>query len=264
MVGEMHGIEENAEFQLAYLKRLRAASGVRDVAIEEDSVYEANAEAFVEGRTEVLSPHLCLRAPMLFGIRKMNESLPAGERIRVHLTDVDSPAEAIRTHLLEIKARLGAEAVAIPSAPEMKTKGLTATSQLRARAADAHTRSDLRTIEYSVRALQDGLEVDIGPTKGSPYLESREQAVASNIEELAGVSGGTGVFVVYGADHVSRTPPRRGAGERPGFESGGASTGAVGPAGIHDDSVSAGGPVGVARAERGVDVDSQGRAVGVG
>jgi len=33
LVGELHGIQENAAFQLRYLMQLRAASGVRDVAI---------------------------------------------------------------------------------------------------------------------------------------------------------------------------------------------------------------------------------------
>jgi hypothetical protein len=57
LVGEMHGLEENPEFQLRYLEHLHCASGLGDVAIEEDVVYEKDAQAFVDGRVGVL-PHL--------------------------------------------------------------------------------------------------------------------------------------------------------------------------------------------------------------
>jgi hypothetical protein len=210
MVGEAHGIAENAEFQTAYLKALNAA-GLRDVALEEDAVYEANAEAFVAGETAALSPHLCLRAPMLEVIRKINEGRPAAERIRVHLTDIDSPAFAVRQHLDELKARLHAANVAVPADAAIKTQGLEAVAKLKPLVMSNADRSALRTIEYSIIALQQGLEVDIGPTQGSPYQESREEAVARNIAEIAARAP---VLVLYGSDHVSRTPRTDGGPER--------------------------------------------------
>jgi hypothetical protein len=63
--------------------------------------------------------------------------------------------------------------------------------------------SEQRTIKFSIGMLLDGFEVDTGPSKGNPYDENREQAVASNIAEIAARAP---VLVLYGSDHVSRTP----------------------------------------------------------
>ena len=123
LVGELHGLQENEEFELRYLKQLHSASGLRDVAIEEDAVYENDAEAFVEGRSGRLPPPLCLRAGILDGIRRLNIELPRDARIRVHLTDIDSPAAAIRQHLASIKRRLKANNVSIPKETEIKALG---------------------------------------------------------------------------------------------------------------------------------------------
>ena len=62
LVGEIHGIQENVEFQLKYLEHLHQASGLRDIAIEERGVYENDPQAYVDGRSDVLPPRLCLRA----------------------------------------------------------------------------------------------------------------------------------------------------------------------------------------------------------
>jgi hypothetical protein len=61
LVGEYHGLEENAEFQTQYPARLPRESGLRDVAIEEDAVYESDEQAFVDGKSDVVTPPLCLR-----------------------------------------------------------------------------------------------------------------------------------------------------------------------------------------------------------
>jgi hypothetical protein len=65
-------------------------------------------------------------------------------------------------------------------------------------------------VEHSIRAYQEGLEVDTGIAKGSPYLEDREQAVASNVEDILRVGKIRCLLVLYGSDHVSRI--RRGDG----------------------------------------------------
>jgi hypothetical protein len=207
MVGELHGLEENADFQLRYLSRLRSASGLRDVALEEKSVYADAAQSFVDGKSDVLPEALCLRAGVLDGIRRLNAA-PGHPRVRVHLTDIDSPAGAIREHLTVIQKRIPSSAgVSIPEVTEIKERGLETVRQFQQFRMDARTRSELRTVEHSIRAYRDGLEVDIGTPKGSPYLEDREQAVSSNIEDLIRMGKIRSLLVLYGSDHVSRIEP---------------------------------------------------------
>jgi hypothetical protein len=214
LTGEMHGVAENAEFQLWYLAQLHHASGLRDIAIEERGVYEIDAQAFIDGRADALQPHLCLRAELLEGIRKLNAGLKPEERFRVHLTDIDSPAAAIRQHLTALQLRLGATGLRIPSESAIKDSALDTVAQLQRLNPDAATRSELRTVEFSVLCLRQGLEFDLGAPKGSPYLDSREEAVAGNIVDLIRTRGIASLLVVYGSDHVSRTPRKDGGPER--------------------------------------------------
>jgi hypothetical protein len=182
LTGELHGLEQNEDFQLEYLAELNKRSDLRDVAIEEKGVYEEQAQAFISGKSDDLPVMLCLRKGLLLGIRQLNSSLRDDRRIRIHLIDVDSPAAAIQEHLLAIKARIPeASDVNIPGVDRVKERGLDAVHRLEQFRIDSHTRSELRTIEHSIRAYQQGLEVGIGPPKGSPYLEDREQALAENI-----------------------------------------------------------------------------------
>jgi hypothetical protein len=205
IIGELHGIEENAQFELKYLASLNKVSGLRDVAIEEKSVYGVQAEAYVEGKSGAFPRALCLRTEILDGIRHLNSDLSEDERIRIHLVDIDSPASAIRQHLLDLKQRIpGAEKVNVPEVDEIKAHGLAAVSQLQQLNVDARTRSELRTLEHSIGAYQQGFEVTTGRPAGSPYLEDREQAVASNIEDLLQKFGVDSILVLYGADHVSK------------------------------------------------------------
>jgi hypothetical protein len=214
MVGEMHGLEENADFQLRYLTEVHSASGLRDVALEEKSVYEEAAQAFVDGKSDALPQALCLRAGVLDGIRRLNAA-PGHARFRVHLTDIDSPAGAIREHLTVIRKRIPSSAgVSIPVATEIEERGLETVKQFQRFRMDARTRSELRTVEHSIRAYRDGLEVGTGTPKGSPYLEDREQAVASNIEDLIRIEKIRSLLVLYGCDHVSRTMRRDGGPNR--------------------------------------------------
>jgi hypothetical protein len=206
LVGELHGLEENEEFELQYLRQLHSSSGLRDVAIEEKAVYQDDAQAFVDGRSDRLPSALCLRAGILTRIRNFNTELNSDARIRVHLTDIDSPTAAIRRHLAAIRKQLKANNVSIPDETAIKTHGLESAAQLKLLTTDSTVRSELRTIELSILALEQGLEVGIGPPKGSPYLDSREEAVASNIVDLLRLRGNLSLLVIYGSDHVSRTP----------------------------------------------------------
>jgi hypothetical protein len=214
LVGEMHGVQENAEFQLHYLEQLHHASGLRDIVIEERGVFENDVQAFVDGRLDVLPDSLCLRVDILQGIRRLNTRLKEDDRIRVHFTDIDSPPSAIRRHLLILQQRLGANKVRIPNEPDINKRGLETVARLKRLNLDPATRSEVRTVEFSILCLRQGLEFDVGPPKGSPYLDSREEAVTSNIVDLIRNRGIQPLLVVYGSDHVSRTPRQDGGPNR--------------------------------------------------
>jgi hypothetical protein len=206
LIGELHGLQQNTEFQLDYLRVLNKASKLRDVAIEEKEVYEPQAQAFIDGKKTTLPGALCLRVALLRGIKKFNSSLRTDERIRIHLIDIDSPATAIREHLLAIaKVIPDASAVRVPEANEIKERGIEAVHKIERLCIDPRTISELRTIEYSIRSYQQGLEFGVGPAKGSPYLEDREQAVTDNIKDLVRLHSDQPILLIYGFDHVSRS-----------------------------------------------------------
>jgi len=211
LIGELHGVEETWDFFTQYLVLLHKSSGLRDVALEEKGVYEEQAQAYVDGRSGTLPGKLCLRFGILERIKTLNAGLKESERIRVHFVDVDSPPGAIREHLMAIKNRIPeARQVEIPEAGEIKTGGLEAVARLKRFPMDLRTGSELRTIEHSIRAYQQGFEVDVGLGQGSPYLDDREQAVASNIEDLVHTPGIGSVLLLYGSDHVSRAARKDG------------------------------------------------------
>lgn len=211
LLGELHGVERNAPFQLHYLERLHERAGVRDLVIEEDSVHERAAQRFVDGQSDELPSELCLRAEVLRGLREFNRRVAVKDRVRIHLADVDSPAPAIREHLRILREEWKAEDVAVPAAAELKEQGFATVEKLRPWARTAAGRAELRTIELSIRALRDGLEVNTGVPKGSTYLESREEAITANVLDLAERSP---VLVLYGTDHISRTLRKDGGPER--------------------------------------------------
>jgi hypothetical protein len=50
--------------------------------------------------------------------------------------------------------------------------------------------------------------------KGSPYLDDREQAIASNIQDVLGDKDCRGLLALYGSDHVSKAPRKDGGPSR--------------------------------------------------
>jgi hypothetical protein len=205
LVGELHGIDKNEEFELRYLSILHKEIGLQDVALEEKAVYEDQAQSFVDGRSDSLPKALCLRAGILTGIRHLNAGLRSGRRIRIHFTDVDSPASAIQNHLIALQAHIpGADGVIIPAESDIKFRGIEAVTSLAHFPSEPWIQSGLRTIGHSIRALQQGFEVGIGPPAGSPYLDDREQAVTENIVDLIRARPSEALLVLYGADHISR------------------------------------------------------------
>jgi hypothetical protein len=191
---------------------LHAKAGVRDVAIEEDAVYERAAQRFVNGESDEMPSELCLRADVLRGVRELNGRLAPRDRIRIHLVDVDSPAEAIHRHLRILREEWQAHDVRLPEVDQIKRRGLASVERLKRRAPANEGQAELRTIELSIMALQAGLEVSVGVPKGSTYLESREETIAANLAEL--VERYSKVLAFYGTDHISRKMRKDGGPKR--------------------------------------------------
>ena len=204
LLGEMHGARENEQFLEQYLERL-AAGGLRDVALEINSVWEPSLQAYAEGRTDLLPEQVCLRAGLLRAVRRLNEKLAADQRVRVHAVDVDSPAAAIHRHMMAIRERVPrGTTVKVPPVSQIRKKGIEATARLKRLTQDLPLLGELRTVEHSIRALKKGLEFGVGPALGSPYLDEREDAIALNIRDVVNTPDSRGVLVFFGSDHVSK------------------------------------------------------------
>lgn len=215
LFGEMHGIRESEELFAQYLEKLNTESGLRDVAIEEDAVYEPGAQAYVEGRLDTVPGPICLRAGILDVIRKLNAGRRQSDLIRVHLVDIDTPAAAIRQHLLSIRQKIpAASAVKVPRASRIARSGLKTVEALERLTSDSSILAELRTVRHSIRVNQQGLVVGTRGFKGSPYLEDREQAIAENIQDLTRLDRSRGVLAYYGSDHVSKSMRRDGGANR--------------------------------------------------
>jgi hypothetical protein len=214
LLGEMHGARENEQFLEQYLERL-TAGGLRDLALEINSVWEPSLQAYAEGRTGSLPEQVCLRTGLLRGVRRLNEKLAADQRVRVHAVDVDSPAAAIHQHMMAIRERVpGGIAVKVPPVSQIRKKGIEATARLKRLTQDLPLLGELRTVEHSIRALKQGLEFGVGPALGSPYLDEREEAIASNIRDIVNTPDCRGILVFFGSDHVSKRMRRDGGANR--------------------------------------------------
>jgi hypothetical protein len=210
MIGELHGIRETEEVLLQYLARLYDGAGLRDVVLEEKSVYQRDAQAYVEAKSKIVPTPLCLRAGILSAIRRFNEGRTEGELVHVHLVDVDFNADAIREHLSSLREQIrGAESIRLPAPGEIKAHGLETVAALQRSAKDPEILGELRTVGHSIRAYQQGLDGGTGDVKGSPYLNDREDAAASNIIDLH-TGRGLPILVLYGSDHVSKVPLHNG------------------------------------------------------
>jgi hypothetical protein len=209
MVGELHGVKETEGILLQYLARLYEGAGLRDVALEDKSAYQRDAQAYVEGKSKTLPAPLCLRAGVLDAIRRFNEGRKGSELIHVHLVDIDFNAEAIREHLLTLKKQIpGSETLSVPALGGIKAHGLETVSTLQRLTKDQEILGELRTLGHSIRAYQQGMDGGTGDVKGSPYLNDREDAAASNIIDLHNQHGLP--VLLYGNDHVSKVPLHNG------------------------------------------------------
>jgi hypothetical protein len=167
------------------------------------------------GRSSSIPAELCLRANIIDTVRQLNQRRAVDQLIRIHLVDIDSPADAIRRHLQMIKEKAArGTAVSVPDAAAVETSGLKTVEELRRLPASGAFLGEMRTIEHSIRALQLGFEVDIGQAKGSTYLDDREDAVAANIRDVLAAEDAHGVLGFYGDDHVAKVRRKDGGPDR--------------------------------------------------
>lgn len=215
LLGEMHGIVQNEQLFEQYLIKLNRESGLRDVAIEEDSVYAPDARDYIEGKRGTVPAPLCLRAGILEAVRRINQGRAPGEMVRIHLVDIDTPAEAIRLHLESIRARIPAAAkIAIPGVGSVSRDGLETVDSFERLTADPTLLGELRSVRRSVLANRQGLEATTGQPRGSPYLDDREQSIADNIRDILALPDFRGVLAFYGSDHISKSMRRDGGPNR--------------------------------------------------
>lgn len=223
IVGEAHGNRETKSVFIAYLKRLHAEAGVRDVIIEEDQAYEAAANAFVLGESETLLPALCLRTDVLTLIRDFNTAQPDGEKVKVHLADVDSPLSTVHLHLQSLREQIGAPAaeIQIPEVAEFETwspkqmYGLIDEMET-AVAGDAYVINGLQTVHDSIQWYLLGNRIETGEAVGSRFTFApiREDVITNNVRFLLENSNAQ-FLVFYGSAHGMKmqadpNPPRKG------------------------------------------------------
>jgi hypothetical protein len=207
-----------AELLLSYLARLHTTLGLRDVILEEDQVYEPEANDYVLGITDTLRVDLCLRTNVLRGIRELNSQLAQEERIRVHLADLDSPLPAIHLHLRRIHQQIGPDAasIQIPALHEFEAWTLEALGkhmmvalieQLEGAAADRNAiLAELDNVRRSLDYYYSGNRIGIGLPEGSEWAAPiRENAITHNIEHLLTELEGAPVLAFFGAAHAMKS-----------------------------------------------------------
>ncbi len=211
-VGETHGDRQVKLIFLAYLELLHEELGLRDVIVEEDQVYEREANAYVLGMSHTLRVDLCLRADVLKSVRAFNEQLAEEDKIRVHLVDVDSPLPAIYAHLNAARDQIGEAAHHIQIPPLNEFEGwsqndaLRLVEQLEGVAGDrGAVINALGTVRYSLHYYFAGNRIGIGPPVGSPrYAPIREDAITRNIQHLLGTLNGAPMLALFGSSHTQK------------------------------------------------------------
>ncbi len=218
VVGEAHGQQEMAELLLSYLADLHTSLGLRDVILEEDQVYEREANEFVLGITDTLRVDLCLRSNLLTGIRALNSQLAKDEQIRIRLADLDSPLPAIYLHLQRLHQRLGpgAASIQMPASDEFeawtrealgKHMMLDLVEQLEGAAGDRDSiLAELGNVRLSLDYYYAGNRIGIGPPEGTVWSAPiRESAITHNLKHLLTELDGAPALVFFGSSHAMKS-----------------------------------------------------------
>jgi hypothetical protein len=182
--------------------------GLRDVFIEEDQVYQEDARAYTTWKTDVLPEGLCLRTDIIDVVRQFNRDLTSQERVRIHLVDLDSPAAAIRAHLIQLKQALGTPAsnMVIPQGAQFAKKAAELVDVMKGLTTDSDINNQLGTVRYSLEAMAKGFEADTGPVKGFPWMEPREAGITHNVQYLLDNCSPGAALGFYGSAHVGKKP----------------------------------------------------------
>jgi len=211
IIGEIHGISEVHQLTVEYLKMLYA-TGVRDIVLEESQGYDKAANEFVLGETETLISDLCLRSDVLEAIRVFNQDLPHGEKVRVHLVDLDYSPVAVYAHLLNIRHRLGesAQHIVIPSLDEFQKWDESEMISLADRLASdsekvtPQTLQELDTVRDSVHWFHLFTVGDITTAAPPEAVSIRETRITQNIQYLLADLKDKPVLALYGAWHAQK------------------------------------------------------------
>ncbi len=212
VVGEIHGTKEIKQLFLDYLKILHETTGLRNIILEEDQVYERDANEYVSGITNTLHPGLCLRSDVLDSVRTYNETLPDQEKIYVHLADVDSPLSAIHLHLLRIHEEVGGAApqIHIGSLEEFETwseeDATDLMDGLTQAASDPSLLNQLETVRASLRFFFSGNTIGTGLASVTRQgFSLREEAITKNIEYIREEVEGSPVLALFGGAHGQKS-----------------------------------------------------------
>jgi len=184
------------------------------VILEEDQVYGTEANAYVQGSTDIFPHNLCLRADILGQIREFNTNLPAGEKVRVHLVDVDSPLPSIYQHLQDLHQKLGsaAAAISVPELPEFMGWSLRQQKELITALKNVSIDqpailNELETVDLSLKWYNMGNRLDENPPVGFQkyFGPIREDVMTKNARYVLSELNGRPSLVFFGGGHGMKT-----------------------------------------------------------
>lgn len=222
IIGEIHGISEVHQLTIEYLKILYA-TGLRDIILEESQGYEKAANEFVLKETDILISDLCLRTDVLEAIRVFNQDLPVGEKVRVHLVDLDYSPAAAYAHLVNIHHNLGESAkhIVIPSFSEFQLWGEGEMISLVDRLANVpngvtfEILQELDTVRDSIHWFHLFTIGDTAPAPPPEAVSIRETRITQNIQYLLAKIKNKPVLALYGAWHAQKNMGGNSLGQTP-------------------------------------------------
>jgi len=213
-------MQELHDFALDYLARLQRFSGLRDLILEEDQVFQRAAQAYVDGESPDIPPGACLSGDLLYGVRQLNDGLPQDERVRVHFVDLDSTIHNVHLHMQILQQALGTRAagIQIPILQEFETwtyeEQLAVAQELAAVGDEGPLMREIETVRASLLWLANGngippedplgIELPVTLVPGSQWV--REETIARNILALVEKKRAHPALVSYGAWHTQKYP----------------------------------------------------------
>jgi hypothetical protein len=217
VIGEPHGQNEVRELAFAYLVKLYEQSGARSIILEQISpVYETDVNAYVLGARDTISSKWSISADILIDIRKFNDNLADGEKIRVYLTDLDGRFSDIYAHLLALNSQepLESAEIEIPMLSKLKTWEeealLALVSEMKSAAGDRQNIAvQLDTVADSIRWHFVTRKFENGEMLSSefiPHEHIREERIAVNVQRVLAEQAGRSVLALYGGYHTQKMP----------------------------------------------------------